>query len=62
MKNRLKELREQANLTQEQLGAAIGKSQEIISLYENGFRMPNIKVCILLAQRFGCRVEDIFVP
>lgn len=46
---RLRELRKQQNLTQQQLGAKVGVKNSIISFYENGDRMPSPEVIRLLA-------------
>lgn len=46
---RLKDLRKQHNLTQQQLGAMVGVKNSIISFYENGDRMPSPEVIRMLA-------------
>lgn len=40
--NRLKELRKQANLTQQQLGSLVGVTKVSICCYENGTRTPTL--------------------
>lgn len=40
----MKDCREKAGLTQERLAEAVGLSQETISQYENGTRVPNVIV------------------
>lgn len=49
---RLKELREEKGLSQSQLSKETGLSQAGISLWEDGLRVPNAQVIILLAQYF----------
>lgn len=47
---RLKELRNNAHLTQKQLGDMIGLSKTVISYYELGSRAPSPEVLIKLAK------------
>ena len=51
-KDRLKELREEKCLSQSQLAKETGLSQAGISLWEDGLRVPNAQVIIVLAQYF----------
>lgn len=50
---RLKELREDKNLSPKQLGRQIGVSDVAIYRWESKQRTPNIDVLILLAQFFN---------
>jgi transcriptional regulator with XRE-family HTH domain len=54
---RLKELREEANITQEELGNQIGQTKSNISKYENGLLEPNIDTLRLLSQYFDVSVD-----
>ncbi len=49
---RLKELRQEKNLTQKQLAAQIGVRNSIISFYEVGDRQPSVEIIIKLAAVF----------
>lgn len=49
---KLKELRTQAGLTQQQLGAQIGVTKSVISYYELQERLPSLDVLIKLAAVF----------
>ena len=49
----LKKLREQANLTQEELAAKTGLSKSTISMYERGERFPSEQILELLADLFN---------
>ena len=49
---RIKELRKQHNLTQEQLGQVIGVSKYSILLYEKGKNYPDVRGLIGLADYF----------
>lgn len=57
---RLIELREAANLTQEQLAEAIGVSQSMIARIEAGSREPKRAIKIALAKFFKVSVELLF--
>lgn len=60
MKNRIKFLRAQHNLTQEQLAQKIGITRPALSDIETGKRMPGGKVVIRIANVFGVPAEQIF--
>lgn len=49
---RLKELRKDLNITQDQLAAETKISQAAISSYENGLQSPTIDVVIILCKYF----------
>lgn len=53
MKNRIKELRLKAGLTQEQLAKKVGLSEQAISYYELGKRNPKIDKWKALSDFFG---------
>jgi len=57
--NRIKQLREENNLTQIQLANKLNKKQQTISLYENGVNEPDLDSYILMSKLFGCTVEYI---
>jgi len=52
---RLKELREERNLSQAQLALNLHNkvSQPALAMYENGQRTPSLKITILLANYFN---------
>nr|DAE86812.1 MAG TPA: Helix-turn-helix XRE-family like protein [Caudoviricetes sp.] len=60
--NKIREYREKAKLTQQELGAIIGKSQIAISLYESGERTPSIKVSKAIAKALNATLDSIFMP
>lgn len=60
LENRLRELRDQKGLNQQELGQLVGVSRQTISLIERGDYNPSIIVCLKLADIFGVKVEDIF--
>ena len=51
---RLKELREENNLTQYELSKKINISTACINRWEKNLRVPNIDSIIILCKFFGC--------
>jgi transcriptional regulator with XRE-family HTH domain len=56
MKLRIRELREEAGLTQQQLGDAAGLSKPFVSQLETGRRQPSSQTIRALADYFGRRL------
>ena len=59
--NRLRVLRAEENITQEQLAADVGVTRVTINCVERGEYLPSLELGLLLARRFGRTVEEIFV-
>ena len=57
MKNRIRDLREDASLKQSELAAATGIDQRTISNYETGKTCPDSYALIKLADFFGVSVD-----
>ena len=57
--NRIKQLREENNITQIQLAKKLNKTQQTISLYENGTNEPNLDGYIILSKLFNCSIEYV---
>ena len=62
MKNRLRERRERADLSQADLAAAVDVSRQTINAIERQRYDPSIELAFKLARRFDCRIEDLFDP
>jgi len=58
---RLKQLREEKKMTQEELGKALGITRNAISGYENGTREPDIEKLYLLSDIFECTLDYLTV-
>lgn len=54
---RIKELRKQKGLTQQQLGDLIGITKVSICCYENGTRTPNLDTLLDMADIFGVDIS-----
>ena len=59
MKNRIKELRENKGLTQEQLGELVGTSRQAINAIETEKFEPSIWLAYDISQIFGCSIEEV---
>jgi putative transcriptional regulator len=61
MKNKIKELRAERRMTQDQLAARLDVSgQTIISLERERYN-PSINLAFKIARVFQCSIEDIFI-
>lgn len=60
MKNRLRVLRAEHELTQEALGKAIGVSRQAVNALETGKHVPSLDLAFRLASLFSLPVEQIF--
>ena len=61
MQNRLRVLRELANLTQEDIAVRVGVSRQTIISLEKGKYNPSIFLAFKLARVFGLTIEDVFL-
>ncbi|MBE6658828.1 MAG: helix-turn-helix domain-containing protein [Ruminococcaceae bacterium] len=58
--NKIKQLRQKANLTQEQLGDCLGISAQSVSKWENSITMPDITLLPLLSGALGVTIDELF--
>ena len=61
VKNRLKEIRKERGIKQEELAAALEVSRQTIGSLENGRYNPSITLAFKLARYFDMSIEDIFI-
>ncbi len=54
---RLKELRNERNISQNELSKQINISVACINRWENRLRIPNIESIIILCKYFGCTAD-----
>lgn len=54
---RLKNLREEKNVTREQLANALNVSIRLISYWENGKRECNFEMLVSIAEYFDCSID-----
>lgn len=61
MENRLRELREKRELTQEDLAIQVGVSRQTIISLEKGKYNPSIILAYKLAKVFDLSIEEVFI-
>ena len=62
MKNVLKTLRQERQLTQQELADALTVSRQTVNSIETGKYDPSLPLALKLAQYLSLRIEDIFEP
>ena len=60
MQNRIKQLRKQAGLRQEELAHEIGVTRQTIIAIENNKYNPTLELAMKLARRLDLHVDEIF--
>ena len=60
MRNRVRELRSDAGMTQSDLGDALGVSRQTINAIETERYTPSLPLAISLARHFSHSVEEVF--
>lgn len=60
LNNRLKEIRQDKNLTQEALADTVEVTRQTIIAIEKGKFGPTVTLALALAQTLDVRVEDLF--
>ena len=60
MKNKVRELRAAAGMTQQQLADAIGVSRQTVNAIEAGRFVPSTVLALKIARIFGKPVEQVF--
>ena len=61
MNNRIAELRDDHQLTQQMLADEVGVSRQTIISLERGKYNPSILLAHKIAARFGLSIEDVFL-
>ena len=62
MQNNLSERRDEHELTQGDLGAAVGVSRQTINAIERDRYNPSLELAFKLAAYFDCQIEELFDP
>ncbi|MBO5786342.1 MAG: helix-turn-helix transcriptional regulator [Clostridia bacterium] len=58
--SKIRELRKQRGITQEQLATSIGISFQAVSKWENNIALPDITLAPMLASYFGVTMDELF--
>jgi putative transcriptional regulator len=61
MRNNLAQRRLDRAWTQADLARALGVSRQTVISIERGRFDPSLPLAFLIAQTFGCRIEDVFI-
>ena len=56
---KIKELRKQRGITQEQLAESIGISFQAVSKWETGSSVPDVETMVKISELYGITVNDI---
>lgn len=60
MKTRIRELRKQRKLSQEELAEAVGATRQTITSIETGKYIASLPLAYRIAHYFGLMIEDVF--
>ena len=60
MKTRIKELRKERKLSQEELASAVGTTRQTITSIEVGKYTASLPLAYKIARYFGLHIEDVF--
>jgi putative transcriptional regulator len=58
----VRDLRIESELSQAELGDALGVSRQTINSIENGRYLPSLPLAIAMARYFDATVEAVFIP
>ena len=61
MNNRIKDLRKEKNVTQEDLALAVGVTRQTIISLENGKYNASLQLAFKIAKYFGTDIENVFI-
>lgn len=61
MDNKIKELRKQEKITQDELAMALGVTRQTIISLENGKYNASLQLAYKISKYFGMKIEDVFI-
>ena len=61
MQNRIKILRKEKNITQDELAAAVGVTRQTIISLENGKYNASLQLAFKIAKYFDTEIEKVFI-
>ncbi|MCH5188449.1 MAG: helix-turn-helix transcriptional regulator [Oscillospiraceae bacterium] len=61
MENRIRELRKQNNITQDELAKAVSVTRQTVISLENGRYNASLQLAHKIAVYFGMAIEDVFI-
>ena len=61
MNNKIRELRKENKVTQDDLAGAVGVTRQTIISLENGKYNASLQLAYKISKYFGMRIEDVFI-
>ena len=61
MENRIRDLRKEKHITQDELAFAVGVTRQTIISLENGKYNASLQLAYKIARHFGKSIEEIFI-
>lgn len=61
MKNKIRELRKEKKMTQEELSKKVGVSRQSIIAIESGKYNPSLELAYNISKVFNLKIEDVFI-
>jgi len=61
LNNKIRELRKENKVTQDDLAVAVGVTRQTIISLENGKYNASLQLAYKISKYFGMRIEDIFI-
>lgn len=61
LNNRIRELRKEHRITQDELAGAVGVTRQTIISLENGKYNASLQLAHKIARCFGLKIEDVFI-
>ena len=61
METRIRELRRQRRMSQEELADAVGTTRQTITSIETGKYIASLPLAHRIARHFGLAIEDVFI-
>jgi len=61
MKNRVRKLRQEKDMTQAELAVRLGVSRQTVNAIETGKYNPSLPLAFEIARVFGLKIEEIFM-
>lgn len=61
MKNKIRELRRENKVTQDELAGAVGVTRQTIISLENGKYTASLQLAYKISKYFDMKIEDIFI-
>ena len=61
MKTKIRELRKERKISQEELAIAVGTTRQTITSIETGKYIASLPLAYRIARYFGLKIEDVFM-